>query len=123
MGWECKFEAGLFQIIGDVRRQSLTQRTIKSSFSSRGIYPVKPELVLGPVFAKLTAENLDLRGFKTPERTPESTSSMTNSPPNTVPRVNKFIGKLTEDMKEIRDLSHTVQRRIQRCMAANQLLS
>ena len=61
-----------FRIIGDVRRRAFTQRTIRSSFESRGIYPVNSQLVLKPLLAKLNAQDIDLRGFGTPSPPPRT---------------------------------------------------
>jgi hypothetical protein len=110
-------------MIGDIRRRSLTQRIIKSSFKSRGIYPINANLVIEPLLAKENEENLNLTGFDTPEPSPELSSSATNSPPNSIARVIKLNAAIAKDAKSIEKLSTRLQKSLKRSMDANILFS
>jgi hypothetical protein len=109
-----------FRIIGDVRRRSFTQRTIRSSFKSRGIYPVNAKLVIEPLLEELNEQNLDLAVFDTPS--PEPSSSATNSPPNTAARVAKLNRSIAKDAESFEKLSKRLQKHLKRSMDANVLL-
>mgnify|MGYP002718969261 FL=1 len=111
-----------FRMIGEIRTQAFTQRTIRSSFSSRGIYPFNPEMILGPLRTQASEDDV-LRIINTPSPPPELSSSATNSPPDSVTRVKKLNTKLLNDLAELDGLSARIQRRIRRSIDANELLS
>jgi hypothetical protein len=111
-----------FRIIEGVRKQALTSRTIRSSFKSRGIYPLDPEVILSPLRQRdLDTEGEIIRIF-TPSPPGEISSSVTNSPPDTIKRVNKLNTKLIKDIEQIEHYSQRMKRHIQRSMDANTLL-
>lgn len=111
-----------FRMIGNIRRDAFTQRTIRSSFSSRGIYPLDPEMILGPLRAQINDTPV-LSIINTPSPPPELHSSATNSPPDTIIRVKKLNDKLLSDLTELTELSKRMQRYIRRSIDANLLLS
>lgn len=115
-----------FRLIHDIRVQTFTQRTIRSSFESRGIYPLNPEVILAPLRQKtldLEAEEGVLQMFNTPSPPPEFASSITNSPPDNIERVNKLNTKLLDDMKQLDAHSQRLKRHVKRSMDANTLLA
>lgn len=108
-----------FRMIHDIRQKAFTQRIIRSSFRSRGIYPFDPEAILAPL-RRLECEGEDtpLRIF-TPSPPPDISSSVTNSPPDTIARVNKLNAKLREGLE---NQNQQMKRYIQRSMNANSYL-
>lgn len=123
-GGSAEKKGDFFRMIYDVRKQAFTQRTIRSSFKSRGIWPFDPEVILAPLRQKsLDIEGPLLRMFNTPSPQPEPSSSATNSPPNTTDRVNKLNTKILDDVKELGEEARRMRRHIRRSMDANILLS
>lgn len=105
-------------MIHKVREKAFTQRIIRSSFRSRGIYPFNPEAILAPL-RRLESEGTPLRIF-TPSPPPDISSSVTNSPPDTIARVNKLNTKL---IKGLENQNQQMKRYIQRSMDANSYLT
>ena len=107
-------------MIHDIRDKAFTQRIIRSSFRSRGIYPFDPEAILAPLRqAEYESEGAPLR-IITPSPPPNISSSVTNSPPDTIARVNKLNTKFIKDLE---NQNQQVKLHIQRSMDANSYLS
>jgi hypothetical protein len=79
-----------------IRRKTFTQRTIRHSFESRGIYPFDPSKILdsfpeGPILQIWDGD------------TPPPSSSVTNSPPGSIRKIRNTSRKLRDDIKSFED--------------------
>jgi hypothetical protein len=116
-------KADFLREIHSVRMQAFKQRTIRNSFTERGIYPLNPDLVLEPLHAarsptpelQIWDGNRVLDRF-TPGKTPPISSSTTNSPPTTVTKLRRSINKakkaLVEDLDTVSTRLNTRLERI-----------
>jgi hypothetical protein len=104
-------KADFLRDIPQIRMQTFKQRTIRSAFADRGIYPYNPQKVIQPL--------LDQKS-PTPElqiwdgNTPPPASSSTNSPPHTIRTLRRSINKAQNVLQASSELNQSLIRRLDR---------
>jgi hypothetical protein len=87
-----------------VREQTFKPKTIRHAFAERGIYPVKPELVVDPLYRRrIPSIDIEFHIGSTPPP-PSSPTTIGSSPPDTVHRLRKGIEKVEKSLQDIKDI-------------------
>ena len=103
-------KADFLHDIPEIRRNTFKQRTIRSAFADRGIYPWNPSKVLDILAnARSPSPVLNIQ-----EKTPSIQSISTNSPPQTVRTLRRSIQKLDKFVNENPSLDRSFTRRLDR---------
>ena len=99
--------------IARVYTAALTPRVIQNGFSARGLWPLNPELIIGPLIKKYDLqEEQKLQIFDSVEE-PDISSLPTNasfSPPTTAYKLQKSITKVNAQLNEISNMIPGIQR-------------
>jgi hypothetical protein len=82
--------------IASIRYKTFTQRTIRHSFESRGLYPFDPSKILDQFPEGPILEIWD-------GNTPPPASSITNSPPGSIRKIRRTSGKLRDQLKSFEE--------------------
>ena len=98
-GGSVKEKRDFMRDIYGIRLQAFKDRTIRSSFADRGIYPFKPKVVLDPLKEALPS----IPVLKIHESTPPLSSSATNSPPQTVQKLRRYVRKVKDGLEKIEE--------------------
>lgn len=92
--------------IHKIRLQTFKDRTIRSSFIDRGIYPLKPEVVIDPLkeaLPSIPVLKIHKGTPEAPEGTPPLSSSATNSPPQTLPKLRRHVNKINRTITKLKE--------------------
>ncbi|KAL3706521.1 hypothetical protein TMatcc_007533 [Talaromyces marneffei ATCC 18224] len=103
--------------IARVRAEALTPRVIQNGFSARGLWPLDPELIVGPLIQKSDLqEGQELQIYDGTEE-PDIASSPTNasfSPPTTAYKLQRSINKVDAQLNEISDAIPGIRRSLRK---------
>lgn len=103
--------------IARVRAEALTPRVIRNGFSARGLWPLDPELIVGPLIQKSDLqEGQELQIYDGTEE-PDIASSPTNasfSPPTTAYKLQRSIKKVDTQLNEISDAIPGIRRSLKK---------
>uniref|UniRef100_A0A093XPI5 Pogo transposable element with ZNF domain n=1 Tax=Talaromyces marneffei PM1 TaxID=1077442 RepID=A0A093XPI5_TALMA len=103
--------------IARVRAEALTPRVIRNGFSARGLWPLDPELIVGPLIQKSDLqEGQELQIYDGTEE-PDIASSPTNasfSPPTTAYKLQRSINKVDTQLNEISDAIPGIRRSLKK---------
>lgn len=83
-------KADFLRDLPEIRLQTFKQRTIRSAFADRGIYPLNSAKIIDPL-VKARSPTPTLKGWE--QDTPPPGSSSTNSPPGTIRTLRRSIKK------------------------------
>lgn len=104
-------KADFLEQIPEARDKAFKQKIIRESFSKRGIYPLRPQIIL---------DQLDADREPTPElqifdsETPPPPSSSTNSPPKTIRTFRRSINNAKNFVEMTPELNESFKKRLDR---------
>jgi hypothetical protein len=101
-----------FREITGLRRETMTSRTVRKAFASRGIFPFNPDLVIKPLDAA-RSPTPELRWPTGDTPPPPQSSSLPSSPPDSAAQARYTQGKISR-MVNREDLSPNISRQLNR---------
>lgn len=104
--------------LNDIRTKTFTPRVIRSGFTSRGLYPYNPEIVLDEMRAELGSDDDSTLTFIDSDPITSSPTNQSISPPKTALKLRQRITKARKSLQEVEevlnDFSPTLRRRLDR---------